>query len=181
MHPAGGSPLNKNAWMDALTSWRDREMLRIDMRHILEHNQEFWDFADELSDLAEVIINAIFHLCHEDLRVLYGAPLNEEGQESHMSVLALGKFGGRELGFASDIELMFVYEKNGMTNGIQPISTAEFFEKLVENFTKSMRARREGIFQIDLQLRPYGKTGSLAVSLRLFQKILCSVRSSLDV
>jgi glutamate-ammonia-ligase adenylyltransferase len=87
-----------------------------------------------------------------------------------MSVMALGKFGGRELGFASDIELMFVYEGNGQTSGPRVITTAEFFEKLVENYVKATRARREGIFQIDLQLRPYGKIGSMAVSLESFRR-----------
>ncbi len=158
------------AWVDEMTAWRDREMLRIDMRHILGHTQEFWDFASELTALAEVIVNAVFHHCFEDLRYLYGIPQKENGDSSMMSVLALGKFGGQELGFASDIELMFVYEKNGSTTGPQIISTAEFYEKLVENFSKSMRARREGIFQLDLQLRPYGKTGNLAVSLDSFKR-----------
>ena len=47
-------------------------MFRIDMRHILGHTREFWDFAAELTDLAEVVVNTTFHLCHEDLRLVYG-------------------------------------------------------------------------------------------------------------
>jgi glutamate-ammonia-ligase adenylyltransferase len=87
-----------------------------------------------------------------------------------MCVVALGKFGGRELGFASDIELMFIYEDNGKTNGPRRITTAEFYEKLVEAYVSGMRARREGIFEVDLQLRPYGKAGSMAVSLEAFRR-----------
>jgi glutamate-ammonia-ligase adenylyltransferase len=87
-----------------------------------------------------------------------------------MSVCALGKFGGRELGFASDIELMFLYTGNGQTSGPQVISTTEFYEKLVTSFVRSIRARREGVFEIDLQLRPYGKAGSLSVSLDAFRR-----------
>jgi glutamate-ammonia-ligase adenylyltransferase len=85
-------------------------------------------------------------------------------------VCALGKCGGREPGFASDIELMFVYAGNGQTTGPRVISTAEFYEKVVQTFVGAIQAKREGIFEIDLQLRPYGKAGSLAVSLEAFRR-----------
>jgi glutamate-ammonia-ligase adenylyltransferase len=65
---------------------------------------------------------------------------------------------------------MFVYGGNGQTSGPERIGSSEFYEKLVETFLKSVRARREGIFEIDLQLRPYGKAGSLGVSLPAFQR-----------
>jgi glutamate-ammonia-ligase adenylyltransferase len=94
----------------------------------------------------------------------------ENGAPSEMSVCALGKCGGRELGFASDIELMFIYSGNGKTSGPQTISSAEFYEKLVTDFVRAIRARREGIFEIDLQLRPYGKAGSLSVALDSFRR-----------
>jgi len=55
--------------------------------------------------------------------------------------MRVGKFGGRELGFASDIELMFVYSGNGNTTGPQVISSTEFYEKLVQNFVRAIRAR----------------------------------------
>ncbi len=60
------------------------------MRHILGHTSEFWDFAGELTDLTEVVVNSVFHLCHEDLRLVYGTPLLENGQISQMSVVGLG-------------------------------------------------------------------------------------------
>jgi glutamate-ammonia-ligase adenylyltransferase len=177
---AGPQPPSDDApWEEALNAFKDREMFRIDMRHILGHTREFWDFAVELTDLAEVVVNAAYHLCHEDLRVLYGSPCLEDvfsdcepGSRyvSEMSVCALGKCGGRELGFASDIELMFIYSGNGQTGGPQTISSTEFYEKLVQNFVRAIRARREGVFEIDLQLRPYGKAGSLSVSLDAFRR-----------
>jgi glutamate-ammonia-ligase adenylyltransferase len=170
VHAGPEAPRDDAPWQEALNDFKDREMFRIDMRHILGHTTEFWDFAAELSGLAEVVVNAVYHLCHEDLRIVHGAPRMENGDVAEMSVCALGKFGGQELGFASDIELMFVYSGNGKTTGPQIISTAEFYEKLVQNFVRAIRARREGIFEIDLQLRPYGKAGSLAVSLESFKR-----------
>jgi glutamate-ammonia-ligase adenylyltransferase len=170
-------PSDQAAWIESLNAFKDREMFRIDMRHILGHTREFWDFASELTDLTEVIVNAVFHLCHEDLRLVHGSPCLDSpagGQVSQMSVVALGKFGGSEMGFASDIELMFIYTGNGQTIGPNVITTTEFFEKLVHNFVCAVRARREGIFQIDLQLRPYGNAGSLSVSLDAFRRYFSS-------
>ena len=63
---------------------------------------------------------------------------------------------------------MFVYAGEGRTSGPQVISTTEFYVKLVEGVTHSIKAHREGIFEIDLRLRPYGRAGSLAVSLEAF-------------
>jgi glutamate-ammonia-ligase adenylyltransferase len=157
-------------WRATLNAFKDREMFRVDMRHIMGHTPEFGDFSQELTDLAEVVVNAAYHLCHEDLRALHGAPLLEDGTPSEMAVCALGKCGGRELGFASDIELMFVYAGNGRTTGPQAITTAEFYERLVQDFVRTIQAKREGIFEVDLQLRPYGKAGSMAVSLEAFRR-----------
>ncbi len=158
------------SWHTTLNVFKDREMFRIDMRHILGFTQEFWDFSDELTDLAEVVVNAAVAKIYKDLNKVYGVPLLENTSPSVISVCALGKCGGRELGFASDIELMFVYAGNGKTSGSEVITTAEFYEKLVESFISAIHARREGIFEVDLQLRPYGKAGSLAVSFEAFRR-----------
>jgi glutamate-ammonia-ligase adenylyltransferase len=138
-------------WRAALNAFKDRELFRIDMRHILGLTGEFWDFAAELTELAEVVITSAFTRC------------NSQAAHGAMTVLALGKCGGRELGFASDIELMFVYKDDGG-------SASNYYEKLVRDFVSTILARQEGIFQIDLQLRPYGKAGSLAVSLESFRR-----------
>ena len=65
---------------------------------------------------------------------------------------------------------MFVYSGQGKTSGPKVILAAEYYEKLVQLFLGAIRTRREGIFHIDLQLRPYGKAGSLAVSLEAFRQ-----------
>ncbi len=170
VHDGPQMPSDDAPWRGTLNDFKDREMFRIDMRHILGYTREFDEFSQELTDLAEVIVNAAYHLCHEDLRTQYGTPLLEDGQVSQLTVCALGKFGGYELGFASDIELMFVYAGNGQTTGPGVITTSEFYEKVVQTFVSAIRAKREGIFEIDLQLRPYGKSSSLAVSLDAFRR-----------
>jgi glutamate-ammonia-ligase adenylyltransferase len=168
---AGPQPPSDDApWRQALNDFKDREMFRIDMRHILGHTAEFWEFSEELTDLAEVLVSLTYHLCHEDLRSVHGTPLLESGGLSDMAVCALGKCGGRELGFASDVELMFIYAGKGKTAGQNAIATSEFYEKLVQTFVSAIRAKREGIFEVDLRLRPYGQAGSMAVSMEAFRR-----------
>jgi [glutamine synthetase] adenylyltransferase / [glutamine synthetase]-adenylyl-L-tyrosine phosphorylase len=159
-----------NDWRSGLNAFKDREMFRIDMRHILGYTPEFWDFAHGLTDLAEVIISAVFSRCSDDMHRLYGEPRLQSGLPCSATICALGKCGGRELGFASDIELMLIYSGIGETTGPKSISTSDYFEELIHAFINSIQARQEGIFHIDLQLRPYGKAGRLAVSLDAFQR-----------
>ena len=156
-------------WRAALNAFKDRELFRIDMRHILGLTKEFDDFSEELTDLAEITISAALVNCEIELRSKHGGPLLENGQPCGLSLLALGKCGGRELGFASDIELMFVYAGDGRTNGANEITTADYYEQLVRSIVSAWQTRQEGIFQIDLQLRPYGKAGSMAVSFESFK------------
>jgi glutamate-ammonia-ligase adenylyltransferase len=170
VHDGPQPPSDDAPWRVTLNAFKDREMFRIDMRHIMGHAKEFWDFSEELTALAEVVVNSAYHLCHEDLRALYGTPCLESGEISDMAVCALGKCGGYELGFASDVELMFIYAGSGETAGPHVIATAEFYEKLVQAFVGAIQAKREGVFEVDLQLRPYGKAGSLAVSLEAFRR-----------
>ncbi len=157
-------------WRDTLNAFKDRELFRIDMRHILGLTSEFWDFAKELTDLAEIVILTSFSYCRAELIKQFGEAYDEKGNPSRVAIFALGKCGGRELGFASDIELMFVYDGMGQTAGPQVIDTCDFFEKLIPLVNGAIHARREGIFQVDLQLRPYGKAGAMAVSFESFKR-----------
>ncbi len=161
-------PIYGTGWRAAINAFKDRELFRIDMRNILGYTEAFDQFSHELTELVEIVVQKTAHLVEEELFAQYGIPLQEDGQACPLSICALGKCGGRELGFASDIELMFVYAGKGQTAGPRVITASEFYEKLVQLFLSAIRARREGIFHIDLQLRPYGKAGSMAVSLGAF-------------
>ncbi len=84
------------------------------------------------------------------------------------AIMGLGKLGGVALGYASDIELLFVYSDNGSTAGPERLDNSEFFDKLVREVLQLVHAKREGIFHIDLRLRPYGAAGPLGCSLESF-------------
>ncbi len=161
--------LDKTARIAALNAFKDREMFRIDMRHILRHITQSGQFAAELTDLADVVVGKTFSLIYADLLSAFGTPRLPDGNLARVSVCALGKCGGQELGFASDIELMLVYESGGFCDGEKNITTAEFFDSLVQTMPTVIQSKRAGIFELDFRLRPHGQSGSLAVPLNLFK------------
>jgi len=163
---AANSPAERRRILNA---FKDREMFRVDMRHILGRIPAFRQFAEELADIAEVVVSSGCTMCWNELTPLYGSPRLANGRHCRFAVAALGKCGGRELGFASDIELLFVYEGDGTTDGPQSLPNADFFARLVDAFTASIQARQEGIFQIDLRLRPHGRNGNLAATRAAFE------------
>ena len=153
---------------ELLNRYKDKEMLRISMRQILEKNEDVQAFSRELTTLAEVVLEAAFDICDREQRRQYGAPLMPSGEPCVFSICALGKCGGRELGWASDIELMFVYAGQGATQGPQSVLNSEYYERLARMICGTIESRREGLFEIDLRLRPYGDKGALASSLEKF-------------
>ena len=92
----------------------------------------------------------------------YGRPRLANEKPCPFAVLGLGKFGGRELGYASDIEVLFVYGGSGSTNGKDGIENSEYFERLAQELLGWIEAKQEGIFRIDVRLRPHGGKGALA-------------------
>lgn len=155
----------------ALNRFKDRETFRTDMRHMLGYIPEFGRFSEELTTVCEAVLEAALEITRTELSEKYGYPIDQTNEQPcPFTILALGKCGGRELGFASDIELMFLYEGNGKTQGARVIREVFFFERLIKKFRDLIVARREGIFELDFRLRPYGSAGSLAVSVDAFRK-----------
>ena len=154
----------------ALNAFKDQEMFRIDMRHILGLQGKFGVFSQELTGLAEAVVDGAIRLMEYELQGRFGRPRRDDGSESRLAVCALGKFGGQELGYASDIELLFVYESEGHTSGPEVIANADYFSRLVDGVARTIQARQQGIFEIDLRLRPYGNAGAPAVSREAFER-----------
>jgi glutamate-ammonia-ligase adenylyltransferase len=154
----------------ALNAFKDREMFRIDMRHLLRPELPFGLFSEELTDLAEVVLASALDLAQTHLARRYGHPLLADGAPCGFVLCGLGKFGGGELGYASDIEILCVYRGPGKTSGPEPISVSEYAEKLMRYLRDVIVARRAGIFELDLRLRPFGSKGPLATSLEAFRQ-----------
>ncbi len=153
----------------ALNTFKDHEIFLIDLENILgTGTYEPRAMAEKLTFLAETVLQSAYHLAYAHLKEQYGVPRTIGGIEAPFAVLGLGKLGGIALGYASDLELIFVYSDNGRTDGANPIENAQFFERMAREFLEIIQAKREGIFEIDLQLRPHGKKGPLACSLEAF-------------
>ena len=147
---------------EALNRFKDQELFRIDMKHILEPATSLPDFSLAISELAEVIVERSLIDCQAKLTKLYGAPRLPNKKPCPSAILGAGKFGGRELGYASDIEVLFVYGGPGRTSSKQGIENSEYFERLAQELLQWIEAKQEGIFHIDVRLRPHGGKGSLA-------------------
>jgi glutamate-ammonia-ligase adenylyltransferase len=153
----------------ALNTVKDHELFRIDMRHLLHPNLPFGLFAEELTDLAEVVLAGALDLAQEILQPRYGSPLLVDDSACAFALCGLGKLGGRELGYASDIEMLCVYSGQGTTSGPQRLAVSQYAELLVQQLLELIMARRAGIFEIDMRLRPFGSHGPLATSLEALQ------------
>ena len=158
-----------NAW-SALNEFKDRNLFRIDMRHVLGHCRPFGAFSEELTELAEIVVSNALDVAWKQLVIEYGHPLCEDGTtECHWALAGLGKFGGIEMGFASDIELILIFAEPGRTSGTNSISNAVFFDHLINAVATGIVAPQDGIFHVDLRMRPFGQAGSGAVSLQNFK------------
>ncbi len=149
-----------------LNEFKDHEAYLIDADHILRRNNDFFFLSHRLTRLAELVVRTAFVLAWEKITGEYGVPRTAGGLPAEYAIFGLGKMGGSALGYASDIELLFVYGDHGETDRVdRRIRNQEFFERLVKLATGLIIARREGIFRVDLRLRPYGDDGPLAVHL----------------
>ncbi len=147
---------------EALNQFKDRELFRIDMTHIVEPATSLSDFSLALTNLAEVIVDRSLRDCQARLTKQYGPPRLTNGKPCPFTILGMGKFGGRELGYASDIEVLFVYGGPGRTSGKRGLENSEYFERLVQDLLQWIEAKQEGIFHLDVRLRPHGSKGALA-------------------
>ncbi|MBA2487170.1 MAG: hypothetical protein H0V35_13960, partial [Nitrospira sp.] len=145
---------------EALNRFKDQELFRIDMKHMADASS-LADFSEALTELAEVIVGRSLRDCQAKLEKQYGVPRLANKKPCPFAVLGMGKFGGRELGYASDIEVLFVYGGAGHTSGKQGIENSEYFERLAQELLQGIEAKQEGIFHLDIRLRPHGGKGSL--------------------
>ena len=175
----------------SLCRFKRREIMRIALRDLLGL-ADFRNVVSELSNLANSIITAIVELCYEEMVKSYGRPICEnqelKGKESSYAVVAMGKLGGCELNFSSDIDLMFVYEDEGETSGAislpqklrdesrtiskgKIITNHEFFCKLTERIIGMLsEIDSEGsLYRTDIRLRPEGERGPVARSLESYR------------
>ncbi len=152
-----------------LNAFKNRQSFLIDMDHILVRDLDFFFLSRRLSALADAVINAACEIAYRNCVDLYGVPRTAGGLEPHWAVFGLGKLGGQAMGYASDLELLFIYSDSGKSDGSKALANRDFFEKMFKRAAGLISAKKEGIFQVDLRLRPHGEDGPVAVKLDKFQ------------
>lgn len=171
------------AALDALRVFKQREMLRIAARD-LARLSNLPEITRELSDLADVCLHAVCDICLDQLTARYGRPHHQDAEggwhPTKFCVLGMGKLGGQELNYSSDVDVLFVYEAEGEVFKSPPavkksmrsaMSNHQFFCRLGEALIAEVsRPTGEGfIHRIDLRLRPEGNAGPLARSLDSYE------------
>lgn len=167
-----------------LRLFRQREMLRIAARD-LGGLGTVAEITREISDLADVCLEATLQVCRQHLTRRFGRPFHQTAQgrwvPTPFCVLGLGKLGGQELNYSSDVDLLFVYSEEGSVwpEGTRPgrktaeggLSNHQFFKRLAELLIAEVsRVTAEGaLFRVDMRLRPEGEAGPLVRSLASYE------------
>jgi glutamate-ammonia-ligase adenylyltransferase len=156
-----------------LREWRRREMLRIAWRDITGR-AGVRETLHALSDFADASIRAAASAAQLHLQAVFGRPLGAGPTEVPLIVLGMGKLGGRELNFSSDIDLVFLFPEGGQTDGPRVVENEEYFNRLGRELIRLLDVRNEDgfVFRVDMRLRPFGDSGPLVVSLASLEDYL---------
>jgi glutamate-ammonia-ligase adenylyltransferase len=152
--------VSEEAFMAALRRWRRAEFTRIAWRDLAG-----WASLDEtlgdLSNAADAALRAAHAFALQALTQRYGQPRSADGVIQQLIIVAMGKLGGRELNFSSDVDLVLLYPESGETDGERPIDNGEFFTRLAQTLIRLLeQPTAEGFaFRVDLRLRPFGDSG----------------------
>lgn len=157
--------------LNILRRYRNEEFLRIGLNDI--HGRLLQgEVTSQLSLLGEVCLAAAFRLAVQELK-RFGRPTwrrAEGAAEANLAIIAMGKLGGGELNYHSDLDIIFVYDHQGLTDGEKQITNHEYFAKLAQKIISvlTMQTREGYVYKIDTRLRPSGNAGPLVTSLESF-------------
>ena len=157
---------DENTLMRELRLFRREMMTRIAWMQTLAISRTEQTLA-QLSELAETLIVAardwLWHACCKEM----GTPVNAAGEPQPLLILGMGKLGGKELNFSSDIDLIFTWPENGVTQGgRRELDNAQFFTRLGQRLIKVLdQPTIDGfVYRVDMRLRPFGDSGPLVLS-----------------
>lgn len=153
--------------LTAFRRFRQRHLLRIGTNDIIR-DRPLEEITRDLSNVADACLEVALETAWRNMARRFGEPITTSGEPARGVLLALGKHGGRELNYSSDLDLMFVYDAEGTTRGGRTSSSnSEFFARVVGEVVRLLSANtdRGAAYRIDLRLRPEGQRGPLARSL----------------
>ena len=166
-----------------LRRFKQREMLRIAARDLARLGNVV-EITREISDLADACLDAVWRICRQQFTERFGQPFHQDAEgnwrRTEFCVLGMGKLGGQELNYSSDVDVLFLHGDEGEVFKATPakkkaqratMSNRQFFNKLAEAFIAEVsRVTPDGmLFRIDLRLRPEGDAGPLCRSLESYE------------
>ncbi|MBK9138781.1 MAG: bifunctional [glutamate--ammonia ligase]-adenylyl-L-tyrosine phosphorylase/[glutamate--ammonia-ligase] adenylyltransferase [Verrucomicrobia bacterium] len=168
--------------LSRIRQFKQRESLRIAARD-LARLASVDEITAELSDVADVCLDGVYRVCRAQLGERLGEPYERDPdgawKPSRFCVLGMGKLGGRELNYSSDVDVLFVYSEEGHVFRTPPrkqdsprgLANHQFFKRLAESFVAEVgRSTADGmLYRIDLRLRPDGPAGPLARSVASYE------------
>lgn len=161
---------SESTLMRILRQFRCREMVRIAWRDLAG-----WSILDEtladLTHLAEICIQFSLDYLYTQACNRKGIPTGEDGTPLNIVVLGMGKLGGRELNYSSDIDLIFAYAEDGVLSDRKKTSYGEFFSLLCRKLVKVLdQITADGfVFRTDIRLRPFGASGPIIMTFAGFE------------
>ncbi|EGT3573930.1 bifunctional [glutamate--ammonia ligase]-adenylyl-L-tyrosine phosphorylase/[glutamate--ammonia-ligase] adenylyltransferase [Citrobacter amalonaticus] len=154
------------ALMHALRLFRRRVMVRIAWAQALSLVDDT-DILQQLSHLAETLIVGARDWLYDACCREWGTPCNQDGIPQPLLILGMGKLGGGELNFSSDIDLIFAWPEHGSTQGgRRELDNAQFFTRMGQRLIKVLdQPTQDGfVYRVDMRLRPFGDSGPLVLS-----------------
>src|SRR5208282_476791 len=157
----------------ALRRWRRAELSRIAWRDLAGW-APLAQTLEALSAAADAALLAASEFAMGLLSARYGVPRGAAGQPLKLLIIAMGKLGGRELNFSSDIDLLFLFPEHGSTDGAAALSNEEFFLRVAQRLIRLIdQVGDEGfVYRIDTRLRPFGDSGPLVTSFAALEDYL---------
>ncbi|VAX05535.1 Glutamate-ammonia-ligase adenylyltransferase [hydrothermal vent metagenome] len=130
--------------------------------------------SDYLTEIAEVITARVLQLAWEQMTATYGRPADILGEETGFAVIGYGKMGGIELGYGSDLDIIFLHgsqNANAMTDGNRPVGNDVFYIRMGQRMIHMFTTRTPSgmLYETDMRLRPNGNSGMLVSSLATFE------------
>ncbi|MGS0728258.1 bifunctional [glutamate--ammonia ligase]-adenylyl-L-tyrosine phosphorylase/[glutamate--ammonia-ligase] adenylyltransferase, partial [Shewanella sp. 0m-11] len=149
-----------------LRQYRNRQMVCIAWRDFLGYS-ELEESLLDLSALAEALVITGRDWLYREMCAQLGTPSDSQGKPQKLLILGMGKLGGRELNFSSDIDLIFTFPEHGETlGGRRALENQQFFIRMGQRLVNLLhQVTVDGfVYRVDMRLRPYGESGPLVVS-----------------
>ncbi len=156
---------NRSEWPRLLRLYRKAESARLIWRDVLGMDDVDATLAGT-TQLAETCLRLALEALETEFAQRHGVVRDRDGQVQRLVVFGLGKLGGGELNFSSDVDLVYAYEHEGESDGARPLMASDYFARLGQQLAKLLdEVTADGFsHRVDLRLRPFGSAGRVALS-----------------